>query len=197
MSSFRRRLMMAQQEDEKLQDYFVYTTTSANQSVQIIFYKEYAQRIYLEDGTELDVSGSGALSYTFPEIGDHKVWIELKPELTYLGGCFGYCSNLKTIPCSLFKNNTNNKFFSFCFDGCSMLEKIPEGLFRYNKNASYFDATFGNCNLLSGETPKDEDGGELWERAGKEGYPSNIIGNECFYGCTLLSNYTSIPDDWK
>lgn len=169
MSSFRRGLMMAQGGGKSALEPCIYTTTKEKELVYIIARKEYAQRIYLEDGTELDVSGTGFLGYTFPNAGEHKVWIELKQDIEDLSNCF---------------NNTQ-------------LEVISKNLLQNVKKVNNFTACFTNTLRLRGETPKDEDGGELWEREGKEGYPNKIDGTDCFWMCTGLSNYNSIPDDWK
>lgn len=59
-----------------------------------------------------------------------------------------------------------------------------------------FQNCFSRCDKLTGSTPKDPDGGELWERAGKEGYPTSITGTGCFTNCTGLDTYNSIPEDW-
>lgn len=56
--------------------------------------------------------------------------------------------------------------------------------------------TFYLCFNLTGETPKTN-GIELWKRAGLISYPAMTNGLICFYGCTNLANYNSIPTDWK
>ena len=157
----------------------IYTTTGANRSVRIINKKEYAKRIYLEDGAELDVSGSGALDYTFSEAGDHKVWIILKPDVTSLFSCFRDCSRLTSIPGNLFVNNTVVTDFTSCFIGCSGLTSIPDNLFANNTAVTDFDYCFQGCSGLTS-------------------IPDNLFANNtavtdfdyCFQGCSGL---TSIP----
>lgn len=80
--------------------------------------------------------------------------------------------------------------------GGSPIVSIPSDMFRNAKNIKKFDSCFANCLNLKGKIPKDEDGGEIWERAGKMGYPTTITGTKCFYGCKGLTNYSAIPNNW-
>lgn len=210
----------------KPQDYLVYTTTSDNQSVQIINKQEYAQRIYLEDNTELDVSGTGSLNYTFQNAGEHKVWIEFKEDITDFSYCFSRCSGLTSIPDNLFSANTNATRFLSCFNDCSGLTSIPDNLFAANTAAINFDACFygcsgltsipknlfatntavtdfatcfRNCNNLTSSCPVDNDGTPIYNRSGngKDGYAVVTSYTDCFYGCYRMDDYTSIPNVWK
>lgn len=81
--------------------------------------------------------------------------------------------------------------------GGAVLASIPSDMFRNAKNITKFDSCFANCILLAGKTPTDEDGGQIWERAGKMGYPTTITGTKCFFDCKGLTNYESIPTTWK
>ena len=207
------------------QDYLVYTTTNVNQSVQIIFNKGYAQRIHLEDGTELDVSGTGSLNYTFPNAGEHKVWIEFKETVTNLQycfqdcvsltsipenlfanntavtsfrNCFYGCTNLTSIPENLFANNTKVTDLQYCFQDCVSLTSIPENLFASNTEVTTFYACFYDCTSLTSRCPIDNDGTPIYNRnSGKEGYVKVISYSKCFYNCTNMEDYDSIPDSWK
>ena len=165
----------------KPQDYLVYTTTSDNQIVKITNIKHYAKRIYLEDGTELDVSGIGSLNYTFPNAGEHKVWIEFKEDVTSFDNYFYGCSSLTSIPENLFETNTAVTSFSACFHGCTGLTSIPENLFKTNTAVTSFDNCFYGCSSLTS-------------------IPGNLFATNtfvtyfsyCFYGCTELR---SIPEN--
>lgn len=81
--------------------------------------------------------------------------------------------------------------------GGAVLASIPSDMFRNAKNIVKFDSCFANCILLAGKTPTDEDGGQIWERAGKMGYPTSISSTKCFFDCKGLTNYESIPTTWK
>ena len=119
------------------------------------------------------------------------------PDVTSFFNCFLYCSKLTSIPEGLFVNCPNVFDFQNCFYGCSGLTSIPNGLFDNCPKVKMFNACFSGCSNLSGSTPKDPDGGELWERAGKEGYPASVTGAHCFRMCAGLYNYDEIPEDWK
>ena len=203
----------------------IYTTTYANQSVQIIYHKEYAQRIYLEDGTELDVSDTGLLNYTFPNAGEHQVWIEFKEDATTFYYCFYNCSGLTSIPENLFAANTAVTDFASCFRNCSGLTSIPENLFAANTAVTTFANCFQYCsgltsipgNLFAANTavttftscffsctniatscPVDNDGTPIYNRqGGKQGYSIVTSYNKCFFNCTKMADYASIPSGWK
>jgi hypothetical protein len=81
-------------------------------------------------------------------------------------------------------------------DTGAVITSIPDDMFRNAKNITKFDRCFANCLNLTGKTPTDEDGGELWERKGKTGYPTSITGTKCFYECRGLSNFSDIPNEW-
>ena len=98
-----------------------YTTTGSSQNVRLINKQEYAKKIMLEDGTDVPITGTGALSYTFAEAGDHKVYIEFKEDANSFAACFSGCSSLTSIPENLFTNNTAVTNFSYCFNNCSGL----------------------------------------------------------------------------
>lgn len=199
MSNFKRGLMMAQGGGGvSVLEPCIYTTTSTNESVRIITHKEYAQRIYLEDGTELDVSGTGALNYTFKNIGEHKVYIKFKKQLTSLASCFTFCSNLTIVPESLFSNNIDVTNFNGCF-GVSGIISIPEKLFAKNTHATNFGSCFEQCSMLTSNCPIDNDGTPIYNRSGngKEGYAIVTSYSSCFRNATKMSDYSSIPSGWK
>ena len=132
-----------------------YKTTGASESVQLIYKQEYANKITLEDGTDVPITGTGALNYTFAEAGNHKVAIELKEDVNTLSECFYYCSGLTgRIPENLFANNTAVTDFSYCFQGCSGLTgTIPENLFANCPNVTIFYGCFEDCSGLTGSIP--------------------------------------------
>ena len=175
----------------------VYTTTSTNQSVQLTYRKEYFEYIETEDGVE-DLSGSGVLNHTFVNPGEHKVKVLFKKGLTSFRNCFQDCTGLTSIPEGLFANNTKATDFRFCFNSCTGLTSIPEGLFANNTKATDFSYCFNFCTGLTSSTPLDNDGTPLYNRSeGKEGYSVVNDHKRCFNGCTLMSDYSSIPSDWK
>ena len=152
----------------------------------------------MEDGTDVPITGTGALSYTFADDGEHKVWIEFKEDVTNFSNCFVGCSGLTSIPENLFSTNTAVTNFSYCFQNCSGLTSIPETLFTNNTAVTSFTLCFENCSGLTGNTPTDNDGTPIYNRSsGKEGYAIVTSYTRCFRNCTGLTDYSSIPSDWK
>ena len=202
--------MMAQGGESALEP-CIYTTTSTNESVRIIHKKEYAQRIYLEDGTELDVSGTGELNYTFPNAGDHKVWIEFKEYATDFSTCFRNCYGLTSIPENLFANNTAVTSFGYCFENCSGLTSIPENLFANNTAITKFNSLFRKCygltsipeNLFANNTAVTGFGYCFYNCSGLTSIPESLFTNNtavtsfssCFEGCTNITSSCPVDND--
>lgn len=103
-------------------------------------------------------------------------------------------TDLQTIPEDLFQDCVNAQSFGAAFTFTS-LTSIPPTLFDHTSNATDFSDAFRFCTSLSGPTPQTN-GLELWERAGRTGYPSKINGSYCFEECSRLSTYESIPLEW-
>lgn len=124
---------------------------------------------------------------------------------------FANCEKLTSIPANLFAQNTEVMYFNDLFNGCIALSSIPANLFAKNTKAVGFNRTFSGCIGLTGPIPAnlfDNTQGvafveafydcsgltgaapSLWTRSG-------AYGNGCFGNCTGLSNYASIPNNWK
>ena len=161
----------------------VYTTTGASQSVKLINNQQYAKKITLEDGTDIPITGTGALNYTFPEAGDHKVTIEFDEDATDFSLCFSGCTSLTSIPENLFANNTAVTNFGYCFSDCTGLTgSIPENLFANNTAVTNFGYCFSDCTGLTGSIPE-----KLFSNC-----PNATNFSNCFLSCRGL---TSIPDN--
>ncbi len=98
---------------------------------------------------------------------------------------FRECKKLKSIPNNLFANNVEALEFNDCFRECILLEALPNNLFDNNNKATNFTETFYGCINLQGTVIN------LWDTN------PNAVGNQCFYDCKKLDNYSSIPTDWK
>ena len=195
-------------EIEMPKEYLVYTTTGASQSVRLINKQEYAKKITLEDGTDVPITGTGALSYTFAEVGEHKVTIEFDEDVTNFYECFYLCSNLTSIPDNLFANNTAVTGFTSCFNGCTRLTSIPDNLFANNTAVNSFYNCFNICtgltsipeNLFSTNTAVTDFSNCFKDCSGLTSIPENLFSTNtavtsfgnCFYGCSGL---TSIPEN--
>ena len=119
--------------------------------------------------------------------------------VTHFNGCFSYCTSLTSIPENLFSTNTAVTNFGSCFQSCSGLTSIPENLFATNTAVTNFTACFQYCSGLTGNVPVDNDETPIYYRSGegKSGYEIVTSSDDCFYNCTGLTYYNSIPSDWK
>ena len=134
---------------------------------------------------------------------------------------FVFCTGLTSIPSGLFDNNTNVTSFSGTFNALLNLTSIPTNLFDNNALVVNFESVFRNCrkvagipsnfftnnqqvttfanafnmattsNLLTGVTPTDSNGDEIWQRT------PTPIGTDCFAFCSGLTNFGSIPATFK
>ncbi len=105
------------------------------------------------------------------------------PLVTDFNYCFGF-TPLTLIPDTLFANCPRVTTFAYCFASAS-ITSIPPTLFANCPLVTTFAQCFSNCTLATGAAPT------LWLI-----YPS-ASGTSCFYNCTGLSNYASIPAGWK
>lgn len=86
------------------------------------------------------------------------------------------------------------------FAGCSVLKNIQPRIFDNCKSITNFRDCFNGCSKLTGESPYTTVNGKkikLWERSPENGFAKPTIYDGCFRGCTNLSDYDSIPNDWK
>jgi hypothetical protein len=138
---------------------------------------------------------------------------DYSPNATIFSNTFASILTLTSVPSGLFDNVTRATTFASCFFGCTSLTSVPATLFDNCPNAVNFSGTFYNCraltnvlqftyntnvtifnnvyymasttNALTGTAP------ELWNRSP---VPS---GTRAFYNCTGLTNYASIPSNFK
>lgn len=138
---------------------------------------------------------------------------DYSPNATTFTDTFSSITTLTTVPSGLFDAVTSATTFASCFFGCTALTSVPSTLFDLNVTAVNFSGTFRNCrsltnvlqftfntnvtifnnvynmsstaNALTGNAP------ELWNRTPT---PS---GTDAFNNCTGLSNYASIPLNFK
>ena len=103
---------------------------------------------------------------------------------------FVFCQSITSIPSGLFDNNTSVVNFESVFRNCRKLAGIPSELFTNNQSVTTFANAFNmatTANLLTGNTPADSNGDEIWERT------PTPTGTDCFAFCTGLTNFGSIP----
>ena len=83
------------------------------------------------------------------------------------------------------KEKSFNKDPGIVFLNCISLKQIPADFFNNISNLSGVESMFENCTSLTGNAI------ELWNNSNIE-YHEN-----CYKGCTNLSNYDQIPEGWK
>lgn len=119
------------------------------------------------------------------------------PLVTDFSETFNSLNKITEIPQNLFNKCPEVRSFAGTFNHCTSLKTIPEGLFDNCQKVTNFGyskkvkndylnmGVFTGCVNLTGKAP------ELWKR-------TNVTSNlYAFRGCTQLSNYADIPDDWK
>ena len=163
-------------------------------------------------------------TYTVQIIGNHSHFkapeniieiIQLSNSVTDCSSMFSYCLSLTEIPSTLIIPNSVTKC-SNMFWTCTSLTTIPStltipnsvtdcsGMFylctslksdigniwpsTWNSTGTInLENMFAECSKVVGTVPADK----LWN-SGK-----TFSSYCCFYNCTLLTNYTEIPDNWK
>jgi hypothetical protein len=138
---------------------------------------------------------------------------DFSPNATSFNSTFASIPTITTVPTGLFDNVVSATSFASCFFACSGLTSVPSTLFDLNTNVTTFSGTFRNCraltnvlqftnntnvttftnlynmssttNALTGTAP------ELWLRT------PTPAGTDAFNNCTGLSNFASIPLNFK
>lgn len=105
---------------------------------------------------------------------------------------FDWCKSAQSIN-NIFSRCEYYGLHKYCYSCFHYMENVSNFIPKYETN---FTGMFYNCSKLQ-NTPVTEEGYELWERTGKEGYPATITGDSCFYNCLRLPNYNEIPSNWK
>ena len=114
--------------------------------------------------------------------------------VTSFSGTFNALLNLTSIPTNLFDNNTLVVNFESVFRNCRKVAGIPSNFFTNNQQVTTFANAFNmatTSNLLTGVTPTDSNGDEIFERT------PIPIGTDCFAFCSGLTNFGSIPATFK
>jgi hypothetical protein len=134
-------------------------------------------------------------------------------------GTFQGCTGLYgSIPANLFDTCTNAISFVSVFQGCTGLTSIPSNLFYYNSNVTTYSNTFKNCKnlvlpaqlfnpvniskvthwtgFMEVASTADRFTGTMQDVWTGHTMPQADHGN-AFRNQTALTNYASIPADWK
>ena len=122
-------------------------------------------------------------------------------------------SKITSIPTQIFQYNTLATTFSSCFLACTLLTSVNSSLFAANTAVVDFSRTFQNCRALTNVLEFAENTAvTTFNNTYYMGSVSNaLLGNAptlwtrspvpygvgCFFNCTGLTNYPSIPSTFR
>lgn len=122
-------------------------------------------------------------------------------KVTRLDGIFKGCTSLREIPEKLFANNTQVISMWEAFAGCKSLQRIPAGLFDSMRTLQAVRLLFKSCSSLTGESPYTLINGKKVHLYERKDYPNEFLEitshTSAFNNCTNLTDYESIPSNWK
>lgn len=122
-------------------------------------------------------------------------------EVTSFNSTFMGCSALTEIPTGLFNNCLYVKDFIATFQNCENIGEIPSGLFDHCTRIHNLLLTFAGCTSLQGESPYSVLDGKKVHLYERMEHTANFTVPDayafCFSGCTGLSDFNDIPDEWK
>ena len=125
-----------------------------------------------------------------------------------MSSVFKDCTALTAVPEDIFAEVTAVITVNSMFSGCTNLKSCPVDFFDNMKQITNVGNLFNGCSSLTGESPYTTVNGvkyHLYERTGENEAASGLkaLGTAtsnrkgCFAGCTGLSDYDSIPAEWK
>lgn len=119
---------------------------------------------------------------------------------TNFDSAFTAVEELTSIPTGLFDKNILVTNFSGTFAVCLSLTSIPVGLFDKNIAVETFKNTFQLCFLLTGSSRElwlNPSGAANYTLTGPN-YDTGIpTGQGCYFSCSGLDDYATIPTYWK
>ena len=113
-------------------------------------------------------------------------------------------SGIESVPSGLFDDSPEAQYFENTFAYCANLKTIPVNLFENNKSIYNVQGLFNGCSSLTGESPYDHQDYEridvhLYDREYNPHYYTQVptVYERAFAQCAGLTDYESIPSDWK
>lgn len=101
----------------------------------------------------------------------------------------------------LFANNAQVISMWEAFAGCKSLQRIPTGLFDSMRTLQGVRLLFKNCSSLTGESPYTLISGKKVHLYERKDYPNEFLEitshTSAFNNCTNLTDYESIPSNWR
>lgn len=107
---------------------------------------------------------------------------------TSFASCFLACTGLTSVPSTLFDTNTNVINFSSTFQNCRSLINILQ--FTYNNSVTLFSNIY-NMSTTSNAIAGSQAAPTIWLRT------PTPTGTAAFRNCVTLTNYASIPTNFK
>jgi len=120
-----------------------------------------------------------------------KAWFDAAPNNLNLSYAFVECDGLTNVEAGVFDSQTRVTTMAGTFNLCRNLVTLPPLIFDKCVSVTSYWHCFAGDSKLTGESPTNHLGQHLWELSP---VPD---GTGCFTGCTLLTDYASIPADWK
>ena len=115
---------------------------------------------------------------------------------------FDHCKKLTALPADLFSACTPLAYMESTFEGCTDLRSLPSSMFDNNRQLRVIISLFEGCTSLTGESPYTTIGNgtkvHLYERSN---YNTEFVNPDehtgCFRDCTALSDYGTMPKNYK
>lgn len=118
----------------------------------------------------------------------------IAPKTTSMKRGFANCGELTSVPSTLFgRLETLERFDEMFLNNISLVE-LPTTM-DLPKTITSYNSAFKGLPLVTGQAPTNSNGTNLWELAGRDGYPAEIDGTNCFAN-SLFANITEIPKSW-
>ncbi|MBO5141478.1 MAG: hypothetical protein J6C46_00485 [Clostridia bacterium] len=167
-------------------------TTKDDMIAGIPYYKDYGIYRITAKAKKFTRLGENPMNYSFAPITNI---IKVPSTTTLVDGDLSYMFYKDTYLTSLpqdFKLPYAISYIS-CFEGCTNLSADITNIWPdtiKTTSSDYFNLMFYRCSKITGAAPADK----LWNNSNLS-QPSYGIGT--FDGCTSLTNYNDIPENWK
>ena len=124
-----------------------------------------------------------------------KAKLQYNTKVTNFYYAFSDCTSLTTIPIGLFDNNTEVTNFQYTFYNCTSLETMPTNLIANNELVDNYSNMFSGCTSLTTAVTGTEKFIGIAE-ANANDHTITLTTTDCFYNCTSITDYNSIPSAW-
>lgn len=122
-------------------------------------------------------------------------------KLESLARAFLYCYDLTSVPEHLLDACPSVSSVDYIFGWCHTLKSVPTNLFDNLRKIANFNYCFAYCYELEGESPYTMLGTRKVHLYERSSYPDYFVTptyhDYAFTGCSQLSDYDTVPSDWK